>query len=261
MRSAIKIVTTVVLSAFLAGGAQAVNVAGWDFSGFARDGVAGGTVDANYSSFDPTGNAGVESAAYGTATLSNIVSRGGDLSPSIRTDVALGEQQNANMSGPANGLISNSFNAYTTLQLEGQAQTNPMAITAPAASGTAIFEGDLTSETDTTGYGWSVSFAGQVIGGSSATVNIEFAPDCSGYSSAGTVSLDDEAGEYTVAFAKEASAKGCARFTIPHATGERVVIDNVSLDVIAVPEPTRGFQLVAGVVGLAALFRRRVRAG
>jgi len=257
MRSTITITMTILLSAFLAGGAQAVNVAGWDFSGFARDGVAGGTVDANYSSFDPTGNAGAESATYGTATLTNVSSRGGDVSPSIRTDVALGEQQNANLDGAADGVISNSFNAFTRLKLEGQADAYPMAITAPASSGTAVFEGDLTTLAGTAGYGWSVSFAGQVVGGSSATVNVEFAPDCSSYSSAGTVSLDEEANEFTVAFDKIAATNVCARLTIPHATDERAVIDNVSLDVIAVPEPAWGAQLMAGFVGLVALCRRR----
>jgi hypothetical protein len=36
-----------------------------------------------------------------------------------------------------------------------------------------------------------------------------------------------------------------------------VAVDNVTLDVIAVPEPGMGVQLLAGVAGLVALFRRR----
>jgi len=257
MRSVLAIALTASLAACLAGSAQAVNVAGWDFSDFAADGVAGGTVDANYSSFDPTSNAGAESATYGTATLTDIVSRGGDVVPSVRTDVALGEQQNANVGGPAAALGQNSFGAFTTLQLEGQSNTNVMAITAPSTTGVAVFEGDLSSLTDTSGYGWSVSFAGQVVGGSAATVDVQFAPDCSTYSTAGSVNLDDQANAYTVDFEKVASTNACARLYIPNAAGEQVVIDNVSLDVIAVPEPAFGAQLLAGVVGLVALVRRR----
>jgi len=257
MRSALAIAMTLALSALLAGSAHAVNVAGWDFSDFAADGVASGTVDANYSSFDPTGNAGAESATYGTATLSESISRGGDVVPSVRTDVALGERQNANVGGPATALGQNSFGAFTTLQLEGQTHTNVMAITAPSTTGVAVFEGDLSSLTDTSGYGWSVSFAGQVVGGSSATVDVQFSPDCLTYASAGYVDLDDQADAYTVEFEKVASSNACARLYIPSTPGEQVVIDNVSLDVIAVPEPAFGAQLLAGVVGLVALVRRR----
>ena len=257
MRSTIAIAMTVALSALLAGSAQAVNVAGWDFSDFAADGVAGGTVDANYSSFDATGNAGSESATYGTATLTDLVSRGGDVVPSVRTSVALGEQQNANFGGPATAIGENSFGAFTTLQLEGQQYTNVMAITAPSTTGEAVFEGDLTSLAGQTGYGWSISFAGQVIGAPGALIDVEFAPDCSSYSSVGSVFLDEEANAYTVELEKIASANACARLTIPNAGDERAVIDNVSLDVIAVPEPALGAQLLAGAVGLVALFRRR----
>lgn len=254
MRTALAITTTVLLSALLAGSAWAENVAGWDFSQYSRDGDSSGSVSANYSSLDPTGNAGAESAAYGTATMSGVVARHGDLSPGV---VPSGSLTDANIGGPASGLISNSFNAFTTLQLEGQTFTNPMSITAPAAPGTAVFEGDLTSLADTTGYGWSVSFAGKVVGDSSASVGVEFADDCSTYSSAGNVIVDDETEAYTVEFPKIASPNACARLTIPQTAGSRTVIDNVSLDVIAVPEPAVGAQLLAGFMGLVALARRR----
>jgi hypothetical protein len=243
---------TVALSATVAGSAQAVNVAGWDFSDFAADGVAGGTVDANYSSFDPTAGAGAESAAYGQASLTNLIARGGDVVAGVRTGVTGGEAQDANQRG---------FNAITTLQLEGQTYTNPMGITATSGAGDAVFEGDLTPlGAGQGGYGWSISFAGQVVGGSSATVDVEFAADCVSFSNVGSVNLDDEADAYTVAFPKVASDNACARLTIPNSGDERAVVDNVSLDVIAVPEPAVGAQLLAGFVGLVALFRRRAMA-
>src|SRR5262245_6386669 len=58
---------------FATGSARAALVAGWDFSQFLApgaltiDGANGAnTLAANYSALDPTGNAGAESAAYGT---------------------------------------------------------------------------------------------------------------------------------------------------------------------------------------------------
>lgn len=249
MRSVLAIAMTVASSALLAGSAQAVNVAGWDFSDTSSDGVSLGSVDANYSSFDPTGGAGSESATYGSATLTNLIARGGDVVAGVRTDVAGGEAQDANQRG---------FNSFTTLQLEGQTFTQPMAVTANSGSGDVVFEGDLTAlGAGQGGYGWSISFAGQVAGASSANIGVEFSPDCVSYSSAGSVSLDDEADSYTVEFAKIASDNACARLTIPNSGDERVAVDNVSLDVIAVPEPAMGAQLLAGVAGLVALFRRR----
>jgi hypothetical protein len=243
---------TVAISAFLAGSAQAVEVAGWDFSDTSSDGVSLGSVDANYSSFDPTGGAGAESATYGQATLTNLIARGGDVGAGARTGVTGGTAQDANQRG---------FNSFTTLQLEGQAFTLPMAVTATSGAGDAVFEGDLTTlGGGQGGYGWSISFAGQVVGASSATVGVEFAPDCVSYSSAGSVNLDDQANEYTVAFTKVASDNACARLTIPNTGDERVAVDNVSLDVIAVPEPAVGAQLLAGAAGLVALFRRKARA-
>jgi hypothetical protein len=257
MRSVLAIAMTLALSAALAGSAHAVNVAGWDFSDFAADGVAGGVVDANYSSFDPTGNAGAESANFGTAALFDIVSRGGDVTPSVRTDVPLGEQQNANFGGPAAFIGDNSFGAFTTLQLEGQTNTNVMSISLPITSGVAIFEGDLTSLGGDAGYGWSISFAGQVVGAAAATVVVQFSPDCSSYSTVGSVDLDQEANAFTVALDQIASTRACALLFVPNGGDERVVIDNVSLDVQAVPEPAVGAQLLAGALGLVALFRRR----
>ena len=252
MRSAIAIAMTVALSAGLAGAANAVNVAGWDFSDFAADGVSGGTVIANYSSFDPTGGAGAESATYGQATLTNLIARGGDVEAGVRTDVAGGEAQDANQRG---------FNAFTTLQLEGQTNTLPMAVAASAGAGEAVFEGDLSSlGAGQGGYGWSISFAGQVIGSSSANIGVEFAADCVTYGSAGSVNVDGEANAYTVELPKVASDNACARLTIPNTGDERAVVDNVSLDVIAVPEPAMGAQLLAGVLGLAAFVRRRAKA-
>lgn len=252
MRSALAIALTVAISAFLAGSSQAAFVAGWDFSDVSSDGVSvAGSVDANYSSFDPTGGAGAESATYGQATLTNLIARGGDVVPGVRTDVAGGDAQDANQRG---------FGRFLRLQLEGQAFTNVMAVTADGGAGQAEFEGDLSSLAGQTGYGWSLSFAGQVVGAPSASIGVEFAPDCVSFSNAGSVSVDDEADSYTVEFTKVASPNACARLTIPNAGDERVVVDNVALDVIAVPEPAMGAQLLAGAAGLVALFRRKARA-
>ncbi len=253
MRSLLAIALTVAISAILAGSSQAVEVAGWDFSDFASDGLTpAGAVDANYSSFDPTGGAGSESALYGQATLTNLITRGGDVRAGNRTGATGGTAQDANQRG---------FNSFTTLQLEGQTFTLPMAVTADSGAGNVIFEGDLTPlGVGQGGYGWSISFAGQVVGASSATVDVEFAGDCVSYASAGSVNVDGQADAYTVEFPKLAFENACARITLPNVGDERVAIDNVSLDVIAVPEPAMGAQLLAGLVGLVALVRRRARA-
>lgn len=249
MRSVLVIAMTVAISAFLAGSASAVNVAGWDFSDTQSDGLPFGTVDANYSSFDPTGGAGAESALYGTATLTGLVGRGGDIQAGVR-----GSNPNS-VYQDANGTI---FGNVLRVQAEGQTFSTPMAVTATSGAGTVTFEGDLSNEgAGIGGYGWSISFAGEVVGASSANIGVEFAPDCASYSSVGTVAVDDEANSYTVEFDKIGSVASCARLTIPNSGDERVAVDNVTLDVIAVPEPGVGVQLIAGVAGLVALFRRR----
>ena len=251
MRSLLAIAMTVAISAFLAGSAQAVEVAGWDFSDTPSDGVSLTSVDANYSSFSASGP-GTGAAAYGSATLTNIIARGGDVRAGVRTDFVGGWAQDANQRG---------FNAFTSLQLDGQTYTLPMAITAASGAGDAVFEGDLTSfGAGQAGYGWSISFAGQVVGASSASIGVEYAPDCASYSSLGSVSVDEEVGTYTVEFPKLAFDNACARLTIPNTGDERVAVDNVSLDVVAVPEPAVGAQLLAGAMGLVALFRRKARA-
>jgi len=248
------IATLSVVSALLAISAQAETVAGWDFSQYFTDGIPSidgsnitSALDANYSSLDPTGNAGAESAAFGTMNLTGtILPTAGSLE--------------SNRKAPADEVAMNSFDAHGVLQFEGQLFQELMAMTA-VGSGSLVFETDLTPASQT-GTGWSVSFAGKTFDESSCTpdctsmVSVEFSEDGSGYTSFGSVMLDSTDTAFEVALANVTSSTGFVRLGLDSTNGQPI-IDNVAVKVTQLPEPGATVALLAGSLFLAAVRRRR----
>lgn len=230
-----------------AGSVQAVNVAGWDFSQYAGDGLRTTdgstfptTLDANYSSLDPTHNAGTEAATFGEAMLSaTVLPNANGLS--------------ANLGGSASAFGENSFDAHNVLAAEGQTYTEYLGITTQSAA-TVVFKADLTSIADS-GWGWSVSFAGKTLSGTSS-VDVEFSTDGSSYTSYGSVPLTTDEAAFDVTLTGVTTDEAYVRLSLDPSLGQPI-IDNVAVDAIYVPEPGMALQLAAGVVGLLTLARRR----
>jgi hypothetical protein len=233
--------------------AHADTVAGWDFSQYLSDGVPSvdGTtltseLDANYSSFAPTFNAGAESAAFGKLTIN------GSALPTA------GSLQ-SNLDGPADEIGENSFDSLTILAFEGQPFQELMSITA-IGSATLTFETDL-SGASATGRDWRVSFGGKTFDdpscspSCSASVSVEFSSDGSSYTSFGSVQLDSSDTQFSVALSAAESATGVVRLGLDSANGQPI-LDNVAV-IATVPEPGATLALLSGSALLVILRRRR----
>ncbi len=261
----LKTTLIVMASSLLALTAQAENVAGWDFSQYRVDGhrtINGtttiNTLSANYSDFDPTNNAGTESATYGTMYVD-----GSNGSSSVTTEIqpkAIDLRANLDRDTPVAG--TNGFNSFSILQGEGQANKERTGLIATAAAD-VVFEADMTT-TGQAGTGWSVSFAGKTLrdpvcvaaGSCDSDVTVSFAPACGAYGAGTVVNMDDQEDKYTVALDPGTHTQGCVRLSMATTDGHPV-IDNVAVNVAAVPEPGVLLQLAAGGALLAGLVRRR----
>lgn len=266
MKSKILNTTLIVMaSALVALTAQAENLAGWDFSQYKVDGVRSidgttiiNTLSANYSDYDPTGNAGAESAAYGTMYVD-----GSNGSTSVTSEILpRAEDTLANLDRDTPVAGTNGFNSFSILQGEGQVNKERTGLIATAAAD-VVFEADITSTGDA-GTSWSVSWAGKTLtdpvcvaaGSCDSDVTVSFAPACGAYGAGTVVNMGDEEGEYSVALDPGSHTSGCVRLSLGTTDG-LPVIDNVAINVASVPEPGVVLQLAAGGMLLASLARRR----
>src|SRR5262245_54734675 len=118
--------------------ARAVTVAGWDFSQYfgdgllSTDGVTGAdTLSSNYSAFDPTFGAGVESSAYGTMYVNGQFGST-DVDPFAPTPnvVPTMGSLTANLTAPLVGRPIGSavpFDTFSVLLTEGQIFALPLS--------------------------------------------------------------------------------------------------------------------------------------
>ncbi len=270
---AIATVTSVVLAA---SAAQATVIAGWDFSQYAVPNVLtadGGatfsdTLDANYSSFDPTFGAGAESAAFGTmfingANGSTDIDPTVDGSPWVPTAGSL--VSNLNTPKHSNGVP---FDTQSVLLAEGQPTFDFRSMTAEAAVD-VVFGVDISTVPDFAA-GFSISFAGLADEGT-AVVGVEFSTDGVSYTSLGEANLTSNdtlfefnAGVISSLVVDEAFFR--LSFSDP-TTGVKgpalPVIDNVTVTAgksqITVPAlPAGGPILLAGLLlGVSRVFRPR----
>lgn len=246
-------------STLMAAAASADLIAGWDFSQYRVDGALtldGSTftdsLPANYSSLDPTNNAGAESAAFGTFHIdgtngsTNVDETSVSAAVVPTAAVPGGQPVTANQKAPAPTFGTNPFDSLSILSGEGQANTQRLGITARSAAD-VVFR--ATPGAVPTG-NWTVSFGGRTVSGS-ANVAVAFAEDCSSYSVFDTVSLTEAETQANVTLATATANTGCVRLSLDPAAGQPI-IDNV-----AVPEPGATAMLTTGVLGLLGLAYRR----
>jgi len=175
--------------------AHAQMVAGWDHSQYAGpdllsiDGATfTNTLDANYSSLDPTFNAGAESAAFGTLYLDGqFGSSAVDPNPGSATYVPVPPSLASNLTAPVTGPGTNPFDSLTILTSEGQAFANLQGMTAKAP--VSVVYGASLSSVSQVGRDWVLSFGARTASGSS-TISVEFSVDGGSYSPAGSVDID-----------------------------------------------------------------------
>jgi hypothetical protein len=282
--------SAVVASACLALAAAAdITVAGWDFSQYSGDGILGGlnTLPANYSTLDPTHNAGFESSAFGTAHFDGLFSSTNTTSDFLPTAGTMNCERlptppkgcatpntegpvRSNRTEPFSDQGQNPFDSLTVQKAEGQPNANLLAMTAKNSL-SVVFETNVGAGQIAGPY--SISFGGKTFTGSgtdggepscagacSSTVGIDFSTNGVTFSPVGSVVLTPNDTRYNVLLGGGLGAqKGYVRLNFNPSSGQPI-IDNVAVSVKFVPEPGAVAQLCAGVAGLGLLARRRFRA-
>jgi hypothetical protein len=255
----------------------------------------GNSVPANYSDYDPTFNAGSGAAAFGTAffngangstsTVTDFLPTAGVMNCE-RRPVGVNEPLKPagcavpNVDGPVRsnkvepwrqlGAGKAAFDELSVQRNEGQQFQNLLAMQA-SGNVSVVFKGDLGA--GHSAGGWRVSFGARTLSGvgdnggplscdpagggqCGSTVGIEFAPNCVGYSSFGSVALTSADTRYDVPLAVGASQSGCVRLNFaPGAGGAQPIVDNVAISTL--PEPGAAMGLIAGALGLVVLRRFR----
>jgi len=273
--------STLAVLALGPGFAQAGTVAGWDFSQYRGAGSMTidnstfvNTLPANYSSQDGTFGAGADAATFGTLYMngnagSTSISPGfgtGDVQP-VAADVR------KNLNGSALTPGASAFNTFTVLEVEGQLNTQYTALGAIGNSPSVVFEADLTPNfpgPGVGGAGWSVSFGGltrveadcddgnpATLGDCDAHVTVEYELDGGGYATAGVVTFTPDEQQFILPLSFQGAKVARVRLTLDTTAG-RPIVDNVAVAAQYVPEPGLAMQLVAGLVGLVAIARRRM---
>lgn len=258
-------IASVVGALCLAASAQAVVIAGWDFSQhrLPNSAVGGGSpLPANYASLDPNG-AGAEAGVIGTATYNaGVLLPTAGIGFNCDRTGSLGTEGCAtpNTDGPVRSNRSEafdlgrpSFDAFSILKAEGQAFTNRYGMTPTGAvdlivGATAGYTGGASN--------WQVSFGAQMLTGTTSTVNVAFSPDGVSYTSFGSVNITTDDERFSVPLAVAASPKGFVRLSLDASSGQPV-IDNVAIEATPIPEPGSVAMLVSGAACLLGLARRR----
>jgi hypothetical protein len=265
MKTRLLTIASAVGALCLAASAQAVVIAGWDFSQhrLPASAVGGGSpLPANYASLDPNG-AGAQAGVIGSATYnaSVLLPTAGIGFNCDRTGPQGTEGcATPNTNGPVRSNRSDafdlgrpSFDAFSILKAEGQAFTNRYGMTATGP--VDLIVGANAGYTGGAG-NWRVSFGAQMLTGTASTVNVAFSPDGVSFTSFGSVNIGVDDERFSVPLAAAASPRGFVRLSL-NAAGGQPVIDNVAIEAIPVPEPGAVAMLVSGVACLLGLARLR----
>jgi hypothetical protein len=238
----VSIVAAIATSAGVVTSAAAQTVSGWDFSQWqgsdllSVNGMAlTNVLSANYSSLDPTNNAGAESAAFGTAFFNGqFGSTSVDPQPGAAIFVPVGGSLVANLDGPALDLEgnpipgANPFDSLEVLDSEGQRFRNrlSMGATAPVS---VVFSGDL-SGVPQSGSNWSLVLGARA--DSDSALGVDFSTD--GVSYATVTSLNLAAGDtrYQVNLSAATAERAFVRLRFQPPSGGAQFIDNVVLQAL-----------------------------
>ncbi len=247
------------LTVCLAGSAHAVGVIGWDFSQYVGSGFLStdgatftDTLSGNYSNLDPTGNAGAESATYGTLYMDGSFG-------STDVDESSATSAVAPLTGSLDSNIefsdvpgTNPFDSSNILLAEGQDFANELSLTMRDTV-SLVFEADLTSLPDLA-RAWTLEFGAKTFL-DTASIDIEFSVDGASYVNVGTVDVDELDTEYVVDLRLAPSDRGFVRMNFDAPIGEQsgqVILDNVTINAeFGAPQvPSVG---AAGIMALVAL--------
>jgi hypothetical protein len=258
------LIASLALSASISTTAQAVMIAGWDFSQYygpgelSIDGASYTNVlSANYSNLDLTFGAGAESANFGTlffdgthgSTLVDPTSATSQLTP---TSGSLASNINAPV--PPQGTGANPFDSFQILQSEGQTFANELSL--KAASAANFVFGAYLNTVPGLGSNWAVSFGGQTSSGTSVVL-IDFSTDGSNFTNIGSRTLTSVDTQFTVNLGTGPSKTGYVRFGVTP-SGADTRFDNVAMNgTIVVPEPGTIVLLGSALAAFGLLGRRR----
>lgn len=237
-----KLFCAVAATVLSAGSAQAELVAGWDFSDLPVDGAS---IPASYA------------ANYTGSSGSGTLNVAGDVAASAMPPGA-SLRDDAGIQG---GLTGNGFRS-------AGAATFPFGTTSFSggealgltARGSASAEFDATVPSASADF-WQLSFGARTIangatgGPGLTTLGISFGDTCAAAASVGDIVIGQEDTEVNLWLGATGSAGGCVVFDVDGTTNQPL-LDNVSISRV-VPEPGLGGMLVAGVIGLLGLNRRR----
>jgi hypothetical protein len=255
---------SLVLLAALTGSAQAAMIAGWDFSQYFGEGLLSvdgvgftNTLDANYSTLDPTFGAGAESAAFGTLFFNgshgstNVIPD--DLNAQV-TPTILSLSSNIDAPVTAGGAVP--FDSLTVLADEGQPFTTELQL--QIRSAVSFVFAAYTNTIPGLGSDWSISFGGQTDSGTSS-IGIEFSTDGIVYVPFGTQNLTSVDTQFTINLGELASEGAFVRFSVDP-TGSNTRIDNVAINgtVVPVPLPSVAILLGTALAAFATVGRRKV---
>jgi hypothetical protein len=245
MRSSTPLRVAAILAAIptaLAGGiAHSATVAGWDFSQWSASGTlsTNGTtltnvLSANYSSLDPTQNAGAESAAFGRLFFN------GQFGSIAIAPVGNGSEAftpasgslNSNLDAPAldsagNPILgANPFDSLQVLLSEQQQFASRLRMVASGAA-QVVFSADLTTVPQT-GNTWVVTFGAQA--DSASNLGIDFSADGTSYAVVTSVALTTGDTRFQIPLSAATSERAFVRFRFSPPTGGAQFIDNVSVE-------------------------------
>lgn len=254
------------------GSAQALMVAGWDFSQYLGAGLLSidgaeftDTLGANYSHLVPaaatnSGIAGVgpQAAAFGTMYLNGQFGstnvQAGSGAETLLPTASVGGSLASNLTAPIADGFPLQFDVFTTLQNEGQTFAESLAMIAPGA-GSVVFGIDLTSTLP--GLDWSVSFGARTFAGTES-IGIEFSTNGVDFDFVGSVNLTTIDSPFVVGLGSELTNQAFVKFVFDAPEGpNQAIFDNVAVSATLIPEPGTALLLLTGLAGIAAHSRRR----
>jgi hypothetical protein len=292
MKRTLLAIASVLGAGLLAASGQAEVIAGWDFSQFRNPGdLTGGNVplESNYAFIDENG-AGSLANLVGNASViaGGWLPTAGEGQNCERRPNGVGDTAGCavpNVNGPVRSNRSDpfslgkaSFDAHSTLDVEGQQYTNLHAMMAPSGDVVLLFEvlAPFVGGADS----WQLSFGGKMMSGNGDDgggppvadgTQIGCSPGCTAqvsarWSSDGVVfnpavadvlDIDDDRIVLDLNAGPDASTMAFVELTIDGSPGRIPVIDNVAIEAIPLPEPTATMQVLCGVGFLLGLSRLR----